>query len=175
MKKIFLVSGKAMHGKDSVAILLKQKLNGKTLILHNADYLKYIAKEYMEWDGKKDEKGRNLLQSLGTEKVRVMMKRPLFWVEKTCDAIEILSDIFDYFIVPDTRFSNEINYPMARFPNCVESIRVNRLNFDNGLTDEQKNHLSEISLDNFKFDYYIESESGLDNLEKALDLLIPNL
>jgi hypothetical protein len=175
MKKIFLISGKALHGKDSVANFMQQKLNGKTLILHNADYLKYVAEKYMDWDGKKDKKGRELLQLLGTEKVRLMLKRPLFWVEKTCDVIEILADMFDYFIIPDTRFINEIYYPMAKFPNCVKSIRVNRINFDNGLTEEQKNHLSETNLDNFEFDYYIESESGLDNLEKTLDLLIPNL
>jgi len=175
MNKVIVISGKAQHGKDSVAELLKQKLNGKTLILHNADYLKYIAKEYMGWDGKKSESGRHLLQQLGTEQVREGLKRPLFWVEKSCDVIDILSQEFDYFIIPDTRFFNEIYYPQARFPEKVISIRVERLNFDNGLTPEQKKHSSETGLDHFKFDYKIKSESGLDNLEIEVNRIVPFL
>jgi hypothetical protein len=175
MKQIFLVAGKAQHGKDSTGQILKEKLKGKTLILHNADYLKYIAKEYLNWNGIKDDKSRTLLQQLGTEKVRNGLNRPLFWVEKSCDIIDILLNDFDYFIICDCRFKNEIHFPKARFPNYVTSIRVERLNFDNGLTEEQKNHLSETDLDNFIFDYYIKSESGLNNLEKEVDKLILKL
>ena len=151
------------------------RLNSKTLILHNADYLKYIAKEYMGWNGKKSESGRQLLQQLGTEQVREGLKRPLFWVEKSCDVIDILSKEFDYFIIPDTRFLNEVYYPQARFPEKVISIRVERLNFDNGLTLEQKKHSSETNLDHFKFDYKIKSESGLDNLEIEVNRIVPFL
>jgi len=170
-----LISGKAQFGKDSTANFLKEKLNGKTLILHNADYLKYIAKEYMGWDGKKDDVGRELLQKLGTEKIRIGMKRPLFWVEKSCDVIDILSDSYDYFIIPDTRFINECHLPKARFPKKVITIRVERLDFDNGLTEEQKKHYSETELDNFDFDYIIHSKSGLDNLEVEVNRIIPFL
>jgi hypothetical protein len=169
MKHVFLISGEAQHGKDSTADFLKQKLDGKTLILHNADYLKYIAKTYMNWNGEKDCEGRTLLQHLGTEKVRFDLKKPLFWIEKTCDVIEILSDYYDYFCVSDSRFVNELHYPIARFPNRVTSIRVSRLNFDNGLTPEQKNHASELELMNYPHDYYIKSESGLNNLEVVVD------
>ena len=172
MKQIYLIAGKAQHGKDSVANILKNKLDGKTLIIHNADWLKCMAQLYMGWDGQKGEKGREILQKLGTEKVRLGLNKPLFWVEKTCDTIEILKNDFDYFLVPDTRFRNEVYYPQSRFPNCVKSIRVERLNFKSNLTDEQKNHLSETDLDNFKFDYYIKSESGLDKLEIEVNSLI---
>jgi hypothetical protein len=175
MKTIFLISGLAQHGKDSVANFLKQKLSGKTLILHNADYLKYIATAYMGWDGSKGIEGRNLLQYLGTERVRFDMKRPLYWVERTCDIIDILYDYYDFFCVPDTRFKNEIYYPLARFPGCVKTIRVNRLNFSSCLTPEQKNHSSEIDLVDFPHDIYINSESGLDNLEREVDEIISKL
>lgn len=175
MRKIFLISGKGQHGKDSTGNILKKKLNGKTLILHNADYLKYIAKEYLGWDGKKDSAGRTLLQTLGTEKIRLGMNRPLFWVEKSCDIIDILAEDFDYFVICDVRFKNELYLPQARFPDKVVSIRVERLNFDNGLSEEQKQHSSETDLDNFSFDYYIRSESGLDKLEIELNRIIPFL
>ena len=175
MKQIFLISGKAQAGKDSTANFLKQKLDGKSLIIHNADYLKYIAKEYMGWDGQKDKQGRALLQNLGTEKVRMGLGKPLFWVEKSCDVIDILKDDYDYFMIPDTRFRNEIFLPKARFPSMVTTVRVERLSFYNGLTEEQQRHLSEIDLDNFDFDYRIASDNGLDNLEIEVDKFIKKL
>lgn len=172
MKQIFLLSGFAQAGKDSTANFLKQKLSGKTLIIHNADALKFIAKEYLGWNGEKDEKSRTMLQLLGTENTKIKLNKPFFWVEKVCDVIEILQNDFDYFCVPDTRFISEIRYPQARFPNMVTTVRVHRLNFDNGLTLEQKNHISERELVDFEHDYDIYSESGLDNLEREVDEFI---
>ena len=168
MKQIFLIAGKAQHGKDSTANFLKEKLPGKSVIIHQADYLKYIAQQYMGWQGNKDCEGRTLLQWLGTDRVRLELKKPTFWVEKTCDVIEILQDQVDYFLVPDCRFRNELYYTQARFPDYVKTIRVNRVSFDNGLTQEQKNHISETDLDNFDYDYWINSFSGLSFLEEEV-------
>jgi hypothetical protein len=165
MKHIFLLSGQGQHGKDSTAIFLKEKLQGSTLIIHYADYLKFIAKNYMGWSGEKDVAGRTLLQLLGTERVKYDLKKPLYWVERVCDIIEIVYDQYDYFCVPDVRFISEIHYPEARFPQKTSSIRITRLNFDNGFTLEQKNHISELELVHYPHDYYITSESGLDKLE----------
>jgi len=172
MKQIFLISGQARHGKDSTAQILKKHLIGNSLILHFADHLKYIAKEYMGWDGVKDEKSRTLLQFLGTERVRMELKWPLFWAEITCNDIEILQDKFDYFLVPDLRYMNEMLYPKARFPSMVTSIRVERLGFENDLTPEQRNHISETELNNYPHDYHIQSPSGLDHLEKEVKSFI---
>jgi hypothetical protein len=169
MKQIFLISGKAQHGKDSTAKILQQKVHGTSLIIHNADFLKYIASNYMGWKGGKSEPERTLLQWLGTEKVRIGMQKPLFWVETSCNIIKILEDKYDYFMIPDTRFKNEIFYPQAIFPDMVTTLRVNRLNFDNGLTEAQKNHISETELDYFNFDWVLSSESGLHNLEVEID------
>ena len=169
MKHIFLLSGQSQHGKDSTAIFLKQKLQGSTLIIHYADFLKFIAKNYMGWSGEKDIQGRTLLQQLGTERVKYELKKPLYWTERVCDIIEIVYDKYDYFCIPDVRFVSEIHYPEARFPLKTTSIRVTRLNFDNGLTPEQKNHISEKELMHYPHDFYITSESGLDKLEIEVD------
>jgi len=175
MKQIFTISGHAFSGKDSVANFLKKKLDGNTLILHYADRLKDIAKNYLGWDGNKDFKGRSFLQFLGSDLVRIKLNKPLFWVKSVCDIIEIIQDRYDYFCISDCRFQNEVYYPMACFPNMVTTVYVNRLNFDNGLTVEQKEHMSETSLDNFNFDYVIKSESGLDKLEIEVDKFLQNM
>lgn len=44
--------------------------------------------------------------------------------------------LYDYIIIPDVRFPNEIDKMCDNF-DCI-TARVIRPNFDNGLTDEQK-------------------------------------
>ena len=62
--KVILISGKAQHGKDTSALILEEIYeaeNKRVLITHYADLLKYICKQYFNWDGKKDEKTALLL------------------------------------------------------------------------------------------------------------------
>lgn len=69
--KIVCISGKAQHGKDTTAKLLEEILEAqgnRVLIAHYGDLVKYVCKTFFGWDGKKDEKGRTLLQRVGTDK-----------------------------------------------------------------------------------------------------------
>ena len=169
MSKAILFAGKAEHGKTVSTILMKEKLESlgkKCLIINFADYLKFICKQYYGWNGNKDEQGREILQKIGTNIVR--KKCPTFWVDTVINFIKVFSDDYDYFLVGDCRFPDEIN--CFKYNNIdALSIKVIRLNFKNKLTEKQRKHPSETALDNFKFDYIIESESGLDNLGKEVD------
>ena len=80
--KLILISAKLQHGKDTTAELLKVELekNGnKVLICHYADLLKYICKTFFNWDGKKDDKGRTILQYVGTDIIRHQCED--YWVK----------------------------------------------------------------------------------------------
>ena len=80
--KLILISGKAGHGKDTLAGYLKAVMeedDKKVLIVHYGDLLKYICKQFFGWDGNKDEKGRTLLQHVGTDVIRKM--QPNYWVD----------------------------------------------------------------------------------------------
>ena len=163
--KIILISGKAQHGKDTVASLLKKqlvKLNERVLLTHYADLLKYICKAFFGWDGNKDVRGRWLLQYVGTDVVR--NKKPGFWVEFMSTILELFGDNWDYVIIPDTRFPDEITTLKEKGFDVVH-IRVNRTNFESQLTDEQKQHPSETALDNIEPDYWIENSGTMENLE----------
>jgi hypothetical protein len=167
MTKLLLVSGHAQAGKTIVAGAIKEvlELNGKRVtILPFAGYLKFICKEHFGWDGKKDSAGRKVLQYVGTDVVR--KRNPYFWVDVVAKFIETFQDDFDFVIVDDCRFLEEVNYFKDKVENL--SIRVERTNFENSLTEEQRNHPSETALDDYDFDVYIYSESGLDNLNTAL-------
>lgn len=178
-----VLSGKSGSGKDQVATYMKEELakHGKrTLIIHFADALKWILKDYFDWDGKKDEVGRTLLQRIGTDIVR--NTHPGYWtgiVVGLIQALEPYSD-FDVAIIPDARFPNEVDIALENLSNCV-SVRINRTNPDGtpwiniALTEEQLNHPSETSLDVFAFDYVIHNCEGLELLQESAYTVLEDL
>ena len=174
MPKIINIAGQARHGKTSAANILKdilEKRGKRVLIINYADYLKFICKEYFGWDGTKSEQGRTILQKIGTDIVRE--REPNFWVHSVGNFIDIFREDFDFVLIGDCRFVNECEY--FKFDYDVLNIKVIRNNFDNGLTEEQKNHPSERDLDNYSFDVEIISENGIENLEKTISILIKGL
>ena len=163
--KIYAISGKAQHGKDTFAKTLSEELTNRghrVLLIHYADLLKFIGKALFNWDGQKDEKGRHILQYVGTDVVR--NERPDYWVEFVIDMIELFGENWDYIIIPDTRFPNEIDRLKEHFSN-VKYIRVIRPNFESTLTDEQKKHPSETSLDAICPDIEIINGGTLEDLK----------
>lgn len=169
---VILISGKAQHGKDTLALAAKEYLEDKgkrVLILHYADYMKYIAKEYFGWNGKKDSVGRNLLQQLGTNLVRKVDEN--YWVDTVIRFITVFEDEWDCIIVPDTRFPNEIEQ-MKEAGFNVLSLRVKRPNFDSPLSEEQQKHPSETALDSYSFDCVIMNDSTISNLSKKIQFLL---
>jgi hypothetical protein len=175
MKQIFLISGKAQNGKDSTADIMMEQLKGKSIKLAFAEYLKLISSKYFNWDGNKDEKGRSTLQFVGTGLIRDKLGWQNFHVDRVCQDIKIAEDQYDYFFVSDTRRKNEIYITQGMFPDFVTTIRVERLNYKSPLTKEQLLHISETDLDDFDFDYHIETESGLDNLREEVIELVKKL
>ncbi len=171
---IILLSGKAFSGKDSTANILKEKLENqgkKVLIAHYGDLVKYTCKTFFNWNGEKDEQGRTILQEVGTDKIRT--KHPNFWVDYIRDLLSIFEDKWDYVLIPDTRFPNEIDVMKNTFKDVI-SLRVVRTNFISPLTEEQRNHRSEIALDDYPFDYYFIADD-LKTLERKVDNLLKEL
>lgn len=161
--KVITIAGKAQHGKDTTAELLQNRLeyNGKKVLLtHYADLLKYVCQKFFDWNGKKDEAGRTLLQYVGTEVIRTV--EPDYWVDFIKSILTMFPDKWDYVIIPDTRFPNEIDNLKDDFD--VVAVRVTRPDFDNGLTEEQKNHKSETALDDYEFDWVISNNGNLNQL-----------
>lgn len=168
--KVITISGKAEHGKDTAAKSIKNRLESmgySVLICHYADLLKYICKQFFSWDGKKDEEGRSLLQIVGTETIR--KKEPEFWIDFIAKILELFPDEWDFVLIPDTRFPNEIDSMKKKFGTV--SVRVVRPNFENHLTEEQRKHESETALDKYKFDYEIINP-GTDELETEVEIFV---
>ena len=158
MTKFICISGKAGSGKDTAAEYLQQEIEMdgyNVLIYHYADILKFVLQRLFGWDGVKDEYGRSLLQYVGTEKVRKKDKN--YWVAFLCDLISLFPDEWDYVLIPDTRFPNEITYPSEYQNISVQHIRLERPNYNSDLTESQQNHESETALDNYPYDLLINA------------------
>lgn len=157
MTHFILCSGLARAGKDTSAEIIKENLKAKgyqVLITHYADLLKFICKNIFGWNGEKDEEGRTLLQYVGTDCVRA--QDPDYWVDFVANLIRMFPDRYDFVIIPDTRFPNEIDrIADAGFP--ATHIRIIRSDFENQLTEEQKNHPSETALNNTIPDFVIRN------------------
>jgi hypothetical protein len=167
--KIILFSGHAMSGKDQSALFLKEIMeqdSKKVLITHYADLLKYICKTFFHWNGIKDDIGRSTLQRVGTDIIR--KQNPDYWVSFISEFLKLFYDEWDYVLIPDCRFPNEIQ-KMIDDGWDVFSVRLTRTDFKNSLTEEQRNHPSETALDNYQFDYYIDTISDLNVLKDKLE------
>ena len=169
--RVVAISGKAESGKDTIAKEIKYLLeeqNYKVMIIHFADVLKFVCRQYFDWDGQKDDYGRSLLQQVGTEMRE--KNNPNMWVNITKELIRGIGAEFDYVLVPDTRFKEGINM-LNEYFDCT-SIRVLRQNINsygmasdhvNHLTNEQRAHKSECDLDDYKFDYFIINNYYINN------------
>ena len=168
MIKFICISGKAQHGKDTTASILYNQLteSGKKVVLvHYADLLKFICKEYFGWNGEKDDTGRTLLQKVGTDVIR--KQEPDYWVDFILKIVSFFNNEWDYIIIPDTRFPNELNKITENGYHLIH-IRVIRPEFESSLTVEQQQHISEIALDNVEPDIEVFNRGTIEELIRVV-------
>ena len=110
------ITGRAGSGKTSMAEIFESRGYVKKSF---ADPIKWIAKRYYFWDGKKDDRGRRLLQVLGTEAGREY--DPNVWIKHIEQYLEARIKMVDYetnkkkprkvdeilVVIDDVRFPNE--------------------------------------------------------------------
>ena len=151
--KVICISGKAQNGKDTTAGFMKEILEARgnrVLIAHFGDLVKYICKTFFDWDGKKDERGRTLLQYVGTDKIRA---------------------VWDYVLIPDCRFPNEYEI-FKHYGFDAVLLRVERPDFVSPLTPEQQAHRSETALDGYPYDFTIVNNGDLMDLRLGIDMVL---
>ena len=170
--KVVLISGKAEAGKDSTFDILNTLIPDefKKIRMAYGDYVKDTAEKLWGWNGKKDEKGRALLQWCGTEYVRA--RYPDFWVETVVRLARVIKDEVNYLVITDVRFPNEIT-AWSKNEFDVLTVRVERPGHENALTEEQRNHISETALDNWPFDVTLKAKTLTELSREIKRELIP--
>lgn len=166
--KVICISGKARHGKDTLAGMLNERLTAKgyrVLTTHFGDLVKYICEKFFNWDGAKDEKGRTLLQYVGTDVVR--KQRPSYWTDFVVSVLELFPNEWDYVLIPDCRFPNEVECFIEHGMDTT-LIRINRPNFVSNLTPEQLKHPSETAMDDYPPNLYVINDGTLKDLSNSI-------
>lgn len=126
--KVILISGHAQNGKDTCAGILEGMLtrNGyKVLVCHYGDLVKYVCTTFFGWNGMKDVAGRSLLQHVGTDVIRTQKEN--YWVDFIVDMLHFFGEEWDYVLIPDTRFPNEVSRIKEEFSSV--HLRVERTHF----------------------------------------------
>jgi hypothetical protein len=159
--------------------------------LHFADDLKDIAKKYFNWNGLKDTINRQVLIDVGQvargeiqdgliykkfKELKSILGTPEknYWVNRVLIKVSNLHNITikdtgydDIFIIPDTRFKNEINLFIDRYKNLVYTLRINPNERSLNIND-----ISETDLDDYIFNYYINNNSNYEDLQKNIEQLL---
>lgn len=171
---IILIAGKARSGKGTIAKHLEQiylKQNKKVVISPYTKYLKQYIEEITKRKIDDENKPRDLLQQISSKLIKGILNKQDFFIDRQIEDIEIYSYFMEVIIIPDVRFPREIEEIKNRFPNVI-SIGVNRVNYTSDLTLEQKQDITETSLDHYhEYDFEIENKLGFDFQEKTLEII----
>lgn len=174
MKKIYMIAGKARHGKDTLASFIKEyyeSKNIKTVILQISSPLKFYAEKILGWDGEDSTKPRDFLQHLGIDVIREKMGID-FLINRLIDDIKVLFNYCDCIIVSDVRLPLEFEMVNKSFDNVV-NILINRPHFDNDLTSNEKKHITERALVTYdSYDLIIENDGSLMDLKEKIQKVL---
>ena len=170
LKRIYMIAGKARHGKDTLASYIKtfyERKEKKCIILQISTPLKFYANKVLNWNFSEETKPRDFLQTLGVDVIRKGMGEN-FLINRLVDDIKVLFHFCDIIVVSDVRLPNEFLEIKNSFSN-VKNIFVDRINFDNNLSNSEKSHITENALENFKnYDYIIKNDGTLDDLKTKI-------
>ncbi len=165
--KIFVIGGLANCGKNSFGKFLCEELKNygcKPCIMQFSEPLYSYARNYFDWDSYRDPKPREFLQKMGIEIIQNRLHKKYFLIDRLCEDISILSCFFDTFIITDARMILEFTELKKRFSSVV-SIYLYRKNYDDGLTVEEREHITEKEILQYdSFDYRVLN-SGFDKLK----------
>lgn len=171
---IFCVCGKAGSGKSLVGKYIYneyQKKNYKVIISPYTKYLKLYIKDITGKRVTDKNKPRGLLQELSSKLIKEELKFNDFFINRQLEDISFYRYFFDVIIIPDVRFPREIEILKENFENVV-AIGIKRLHYDNGLSNKEKNDITEISLDNYHgFDYILDNQGNRNLKNDVLNIV----
>jgi len=160
------ITGLARSGKDTVADMLVGQYGFYKIGM--ADPIYKIAREYYGWDGQKDDRGRKLLQDIGTigreynENVWVNYTKATI-NDIICKSHFITSRRTVRIIVCGVRYQNEVDLVRS-----YDSNQLWRVEGRGGLNGEVAGHSSEQYINEFKADQIIDNSVSHDELWKKV-------
>lgn len=154
--------GKAGSGKGTVSEIIKNNYHNVNIFPLAAE-LKRIARDEFDWNGDKDERGRKLLQVLGTSCGRGYGGEN-FWVTKWENKINnwVKKNNNDSFIIvcDDVRFNNEAQRILD-----MGGVIIKVTGRYYTMLEESMNHPSEKGISDNLINFNINNDSNMEHLE----------
>ena len=144
-----VIMGEAGSGKDTFANYITQEFSKENYVTHRITFANKLKDEayLLGWDGKKDEKGRALLQDLG--KVMKNYHGQDYYAKQAFVNDRRIKDHPNLWIITDARFLSEINHCRKKAEEYGAELKIVKIDrsqdktWHSDLTDEQKKDISE--------------------------------
>lgn len=187
MKKLILISGKARCGKDSASEYIIKNTEGvchMDITGQLKSELAHLIGKDVEWiDENKDvalfegSTVRSMLQRFGNDIIKKILFKDYWLQERLARVNECKADTI---IISGIRMVREVEYFQKNFcgdDKKVISLKLSRLNDDGtvfeGLSGEDRFHITETDVDRIDPDFYIEAKN-LEELYVGLDKFMDN-
>lgn len=159
MKKVIILNGYPKSGKTAFELILARLT--LVLIRSSVDCVKEIAMKYFEWNGIKDEETRKFLSNLK----RMFSEEFDYIFQDLHKTYAKFMESDAELLLIDSREPDEIRRLQQEF-NAI-TVFVQRKNCQKIMSNP-----SDANVENFKYDYYIDNNGTLEDLEqKAVELL----
>jgi hypothetical protein len=155
-------------GKTTAADYLVERYGFRKYAL--ADPIKQIATESFGWHGAKDDRGRRLLQEIGTVGRNY---DPELWLDRF--AQRITADDGDQLVVDDLRLTREVEYLERLGFACVQIVRAPELITTLPPEMARQHHETEVELERLGFGYRLENNGTFEELFGQIDALMTDL
>lgn len=163
--QVIVIGGKGLAGKSTAARFILEYLNmfkGINAVIEPlAEPLKKNARDFYGWDGKKDERGRRLLQEVGDAGRNYDED---IYCKKLQDKILSSADegLYNFVLVDDWRYPNEKSFFANNWFYDTTTIRVER---QSALSGKVSEHRSENSLPLSEFEQLVYNKDSYYNFE----------
>ncbi len=157
-------AGKMQVGKTTAADHLVASHGFRKYAL--ADPIKEIARRDFAWDGAKDERGRRLLQEIGSVG---RAYDPEIWLRRLAERME--QDGAPRVVVDDVRLRREVTFLTSLGFTVVRIDRPERL-ITTPTSGDRARHETETELDHLPFEATIANDRTIDDLRAAVDGLL---
>lgn len=165
---VVAIAGPLGSGKSTLGRLISAHFP-TCKILPFAYPLKKAAVD-LGWDGKKNEKGRRLLQLLGTDLGRDCIDENI-WVNKwEVQRSAAKGENVNIVIADDMRFQNEIDHILY-----LRGVTIKIIGRDAYTSEEQRNHPSELGIEDRFFDFIWDNGGTLEDMESFSQTVVDYL
>lgn len=168
--KIIVVNGGAGVGKDTFVDNCIRKLGSRATKVSTVDFVKEVA-EFCGWDGKKTEEDRKFLSDL-----KDLLAE---WNDVPYSRTLVRACSFDQMVRMSFPNEESVIFIFSREPQEISRFKEHYkcqtvLVRNTSVAPVQSNH-ADAKVEEFNYDWYIENDGSLDDLDRAADTLIAML